>query len=57
MTMKLKNTRDVVRELRTRCSCGCGAQVLVQIADDEVMLDTRLDGRLVTLLASHSPGI
>ena len=55
--MKSKNTRDVVRELRTRCLCGCGAQVLVQIVDDEVMLDTRLDGRLVTLLASHSPGI
>lgn len=48
--MKTSVTKEA-QEFRKHCSCGCGAAVLVQIADfDEIMIDTRLmvaiDGRV-----------
>ena len=31
---------------QARCSCGCGAQLLVQVLENgDIMVDTRVDGR------------
>lgn len=46
MNMKTKKPEKNHKELLLKCSCGCNAQLLIQIVNDNLsLIDTRIDGR------------